>query len=77
MHFSHSYVAYSILPPPKSGKNIVAELVPIPNVRSTNNVVNSPYTTINIGIANDFKNVQKIPINIRKMSHFVAKRNCN
>lgn len=34
--------AYRTLPPPNKGSNFVVELVPVPNVRSTNNVVNSP-----------------------------------
>lgn len=71
----NSFETYKIFPPPNNGSKIVGELVPIPSVRSTNNVVNSPYTTIVNGIANDFKNVNITPRNIKNKSHFVANRN--
>lgn len=65
---------YKILPPPNRGKNIVDELVPMPSVRSTSNVVNSPYTTISAGNPSDFMNVNITPRNIRNMSSALAYR---
>lgn len=68
----HWLSTYSTWPPPNQCSANVSELVPSMYVRSTSNVVNSPYTTIMNGIASDFKNVNITPRMINIMSQVDA-----
>lgn len=68
---------YNIFPPWKWCRNVVDELVPIPSVRSTSSVVNSPYTMKIKGNVIDLIMAKKMPITIKMTSHLFANRNCN